>query len=204
MFGKRFIKGKKLIYTPNDLIKCFINPFQNNLSYLGQIFLADFNYKLRFDFNYVDTIFANTEKIKLESPFLQQNMIKFATHIPYRYKLSKKTSKMILRDILKKIGAPPQIYKKPKQGWGMRPTRVWKRGLDERCEKFLVDGNLVRDGWISSQWLKDAFTFIENKMNHNQEATYPWINKLWDILAFEIFYVQRILKESKNGVITNW
>ena len=46
---------------------------------------------------------------------------------------------MILRDILKKIGAPKKIYEKPKQGWGMRPITIWNRGLDDKCERVLLD-----------------------------------------------------------------
>lgn len=204
IFGDQFKKNKKLIFNSNDLISHFIGAFKNKLQYINQIFLADFNFKLRFDFNFVDNIFAKTERVKIESPFLQPNIIKFATHIPYHYKISKVTSKMILRDILKKIGAPKKIYKKPKQGWGMRPTTVWNRGLADKCERFLLNGNLVRDGWINREWLTNAFLLIEKKKNNDKEIAYPYINKIWDILSFEIFYIQRVLKESKNGKITNW
>ncbi|HXV66508.1 MAG TPA: asparagine synthase C-terminal domain-containing protein [Nitrosopumilaceae archaeon] len=204
LFGKRFKKNHKNSYSSKDLISFFIPTFDNKLNYLNQIFLADFNYKLRLDFNLVDTIFANKEKIQIHSPFLDKNLIRFATHIPYKYKLSKTTSKMILRDILKKIGAPKRIYEKPKQGWGMQPTTIWNRGLSDKCEKFLIDGTLVRDGWINRQWLKETYQFIEKKKRSNLEIVYPFINKIWDILGFEIFYIQRILHESKKGRISDW
>jgi len=204
LFGTKFKKNKKNSYTSKDLISFFIPTFDNKLNYINQIFLADFNYKLRLDFNKVDTIFANKEKMQIHSPFLKKNIIKFATHIPHQYKLSKKNSKMILRDILKKIGAPKQIYEKPKKGWGMRPTTIWNKGLSDKCEKFLIDGTLVRDGWIDRQWLKETFQFIEKKKRSNSKTVYPFINKMWDILGFEIFYIQRILNESKKGKISNW
>lgn len=204
LFGTQFKKNKKNSYTSKDLISFFIPTFDNKLNYLNQIFLADFNYKLRMDFNLVDTIFANKEKIQIHSPFLDKNIIQFATHIPYNYKLSKKTSKMILRDILKKIGAPKRIYEKSKQGWGMRPTTIWNRGLSDKCEKFLINGTLVRDGWINRQWLKETFQLIEKKKRSNSETVYPFINKMWDILGFEIFYIQRILNESKKAKISDW
>lgn len=204
MFGICFKKNNKLIFNSKNLISFFEKTFTNNLHYINQIFLADFNFKLRFDFNYVDTILAKSEGVKIESPFLKPNIIRFATHIPYKYKLGKNTSKMILRDILKRLGAPEQIYKKPKQGWGMRPTTVWNRGLREKCKQFVLDGNLVRDGWINKNWLQETFSLIENKKNSQPEFVYGQINKIWDVLSFEIFYIQRILNESKNGKIANW
>jgi len=204
IFGKKFKKNNKLLYSNNDLISFFISTFNNKLPYLNQIFLADFNYKLRFDFNFVDNVFAHKEKIKIYSPFLKSNIIHFASHIPNMYKVHKVTSKLILRDILKKNGAPKKIYQKQKQGWGMRPTTIWKRGLSDRCERFLLNGTLVRDGWINKEWLKDTFQLIEKNKTKNKEKVYPYINKMWDILSFEIFYIQRILKESKNWKISNW
>ena len=86
----------------------------------------------------------------------------------------------------------------------MRPTTVWNRSLREKCEKFLLDGNLVRDEWIDKDWVKDTYNIIENKRKSKPESTYGYINKMWDLLAFEIFYIQKILKESKNGKIANW
>lgn len=204
LFGTRFKKNKKNSFTSKDLISFFEPTFNNKLNYLNQIFLADFNYKLRLDFNLVDTIFGNKEKIQIHSPFLNKNIIQFATHIPHKYKLNKNTSKMILRDILKKIGAPKRIYEKPKQGWGMKPTTIWNRGLSDKCENFLMDGTLVRDGWINRQWLKETFQLIEKKKRSNSETVYPFINKMWDILGFEIFYIQRILNESKKAKISDW
>lgn len=204
MFGKKFKKNKEAFYKSNDLISFFVPTFNNKLPYLDQIFLADFNFKLRFDFNFVDCVFARKEKIQIHSPFLKSNIIKFATHIPHKYKFNKLTSKMILRDILKKIGAPKKIYEKPKQGWGMKPITIWNRGLADKCERFLIDGNLVRDGWINRIWVRNIFSLIEKKKKTQPESTYPYINKMWDILSFEIFYIQKILKESKNGHISNW
>ena len=204
MFGMHFKKNSKPIFDSKDLISYFVKTFTNKLPYLNQIFLADFDFKLRLDFNYVDTVLAKAEGVKIESPFLTTDLIKFATHIPYKYKLGSETSKMILRDVLKRAGAPEKIYKKPKQGWGMRPITVWNRGLREKCEKFVLDGNLVRDGWINKNWVKEKFSFIEKKRKSQPESTYAYINKMWDILGFEIFYIQKILKESKNGKLSDW
>jgi len=199
IFGKQIKETK---YNFSSLAKFFVSPFTNKLPYISQIFLADFNFKLRYDYNFVDSVFAKTEKIRLESPFLDSNIITFATHIPINYKISKKTSKMILRDILKQIGAPEKIYNKTKQGWGMKPMTVWKRSLEDRTERFLLNGCLVRDGWINKEWIKNTISLIQKKKN--DQVIFPYINKLWDLLSFEIFYIQKILRESKKGKISEW
>ena len=86
----------------------------------------------------------------------------------------------------------------------MKPTTVWKNGLDDKCERFLFDGTAVRDGWINKKWVKETYSIIDKKKNSNPEFIYSHINKIWDVLSFEIFYRQRILKESKNGMISGW
>ena len=204
LFGKNIQNYKRTILDSNVIISKFLPAFQNKLPFLSQIFLADYNYKLRFDFKMVDDIFAKNEKIKIYSPFLNKDLIHFATHIPNNFKLSKNTSKMILRDLLKKLGAPKSIYEKPKQGWGMKPTTIWKQGLDDKCERFLFDSYVVRDNWINKKWIKNTFNYIEKNKNSNPEKTYPYINKIWDVLSFEIFYIQKILNQSKHGNISNW
>ncbi len=204
LFGKNIQNYKRTILDSNVIISKFLPAFQNKLPFLSQIFLADYNYKLRFDFKMVDDIFAKNEKIKIYSPFLNKDLIHFATHIPNNFKFSKNTSKMILRDLLKKLGAPKSIYEKPKQGWGMKPTTIWKQGLDDKCERFLFDSYVVRDNWINKKWIKNTFNYIEKNKNSNPEKTYPYINKIWDVLSFEIFYIQKILNQSKHGNISNW
>lgn len=202
MFGSKFKESLK-IYD-KKIINLFVDNFKNDLPFISQIFLSDYNHKLRFDFELTDNIFATKEKIRVVSPFLNSNLINFATHIPTSFKISENSSKMILREILKKNGMPRKIYEKPKQGWGMNPITIWKQGLDDKCEKFLFDGNVVRDGWIDKKFIKEIFSIIEQNKNSNPEKTYPFINKIWDLLSFEIFYLQRILFESKKGKITGW
>lgn len=204
LFGKNIHDYKRTILDNNTIVSQFLPAFQNKLPFLSQIFLADYNYKLRFDFKMVDDVFAKKEKIKIYSPFLTKNIITFATHIPNNFKISKNTSKMILRDLLKKLGAPKSIHEKPKQGWGMKPTTIWKQGLDDNCQRFLFDSYVVRDNWINKKWIKETFDYIEKNKNSNPEKTYPYINKIWDVLSFEIFYIQKILNESKKGKISNW
>ena len=204
LFGKNIQNYKRTILDNNKIISQFLPAFQNKLPFLSQIFLADYNYKLRFDFKMVDDVFAKNEKIKIYSPFLSKNLIHFATHIPNNFKFSKNTSKMILRDLLKKLGAPKSICEKPKQGWGMMPTTIWKQGLDDKCQRFLFDAYVVRDNWINKKWIKNTFNYIEKNKNSNPEKTYSYINKIWDVLSFEIFYTQKILTQSKHGNISNW
>jgi len=203
MFGKKF-KQNNFEVNSRKIIEFFEPSFNNNLPFLSQIFLADYNNKLRFDFEFVDSVFGKKEKIKIFSPFLQKNIINFATHIPNQFKISKHTSKMILRDILKKMGAPKRIYEKPKQGWGMNPSTIWKQGLDDKCERFLFNAKVVEDGWIEKKWVLETYKLIEKNINVNPEKTFPYINKIWDVLAFEIFYLQRILKQTNHGKISDW
>ncbi len=196
MFGERFKKNSKLLYNWDAVLPLFYPYFKSKLSIMGQTFLADYNFKLRCDFYDTDLKMAKAVGIDVASPFLSKKMVSFATHIPYRFKYHSRQSKMILRKLLKDLGAPDLVINKPKQGWSAGPVTVWRKGLKDRCEHFVLNGAIIEDGWIDKKWVEKTFSMIEEHINDKEnQKIFSYINKLWDLLAFEIFYQQRIIND---------
>ena len=93
----------------------------NNLNPLSQVFLADFNGKLLFNWIPLNTNFHNYFKVKPITPILSQEMIHHTTHLPINMKYDSKTDtgKLLLREILQKYSLDkrvPQVLMSPV--WG--------------------------------------------------------------------------------------
>ncbi len=205
MFGERFKKNGKLLYNWDTVLSLFYPYFKSKLSIIGQTFLADYNFKLRCDFYDTDLKMAKAVGIDVASPFLGKKMTSFATHIPYRFKYHNGQSKMILRKLLKDLGAPDLVVNKPKQGWSAGPVAVWRKGLKDRCEHFVLNGTIIEDGWIDKKWVKKAFSKIEQQIGDKKnQKIIAYINKLWDLLALEIFYQQRVINDPASPKVQGW
>ncbi len=205
MFGKRFKKNGKLLYNWETVFSLFYPYFKSKLPLLGQVFLADYNFKLRCDFYDTDLKMAKAVGIEAVSPFLSKKMISFATHIPYRFKYHNGQSKLILRKLLKDLASPDLVVNKPKQGWSAGPVTVWRKGLKDRCENFVLNGAIIEDGWIDKKWVEKTFGMIEQHINDKEnQKIFAYINKLWDLLAFEIFYRQHVRNDHPSPNIQSW
>lgn len=175
MFGHKFEDmNVDILYEP------FISCFNTNLSFLDQFFVADLNIKCAYDFIpllKLDKIVGLT----VHTPWLSQDMIDLAFSVPYQWKVQDRVGKWILRQIFKHT-IPDIAIEKRKQGFGMNPITVWQNGLRSSVEDILVDGIAVRDGYINPTYLKGGLIL------ESDNSMIPHYNKVWDALAFEIWY----------------
>ena len=167
--------------------------FHNPLPPLSQVFLADFNGKLLYNWIPLYTKIHQHFRIKLVSPLLSPDMISFATHLPIeqKYDVNKNIGKLLLRELLKKYLSNKLLAKK-KQGFSMNTKNLWKtHGLD-LCKYYLSDARIVNDGWINGEWVKSRLKKLE------KESNIRYVNKFLGLLAFEIWYRLFITKEMKS------
>ena len=135
----------------NSLLPYFDNP----LSRLDQVFLADYNGKLLYNFNPVNTSIAKSFDIKLLTPLLNNNLISYGLTIPnqFKYDPTQNIGKLPLRDLLVKNQADSLISKE-KLGFNVNTINLWK-SLDHKiCKEFLDNSRVVKDGWINNNWIQ--------------------------------------------------
>jgi asparagine synthase (glutamine-hydrolysing) len=186
VFGKNSNFSWKEIYN-------IIEPyFDNPLSPLEQVFLADFNGKLRHNFSVVNAAINKHFEIKTLTPLLSQKMISFATHIPLNMKYDKqsKTGKIILRQIIKKENLE-KFVSQGKQGFSIDTVNLWQSYGKEICEYYLSDARVIQDGWINREWIRKKLKI--------KDIDVRTVNKLYGLLAFEIWYRLFITKELKHS-----
>ena len=98
------IFDSKAKFSWNEIYALFKPYFRNSLNPMLQVFLADFNGKLRHNFSIVSDTINSHFKLTTVAPLLSPELIRYATHIPLDLKYTKKSNlgKLLLRQILAK------------------------------------------------------------------------------------------------------
>ncbi len=184
----------KAEFTWDAIYKTLLPYFDNSLPSLDQVFLADYNGKLLYNFSPVNTRILNHFLVEGISPLLSDNIISFATRIPnmQKYDQNKNLGKLPLRELLKKYNAISFVPDQ-KLGFNVDTKNLWKSYGKSICTEYLLDSSIVNDGWINKKW-------ITNYINRD-DLDIRYINKFLGLLAFEIWYrlfVTRDMNENEK------
>jgi len=180
--------GNKSNFSWNTIYDSILPYFDNSLSRLDQVFLADYNGKLLYNFNPVNTDIAKSFDIKLLTPLLNNNLISYGLSIPNKFKYDpiQNIGKLPLRDLLVKNKADSLISKE-KLGFNVNTINLWKSTAHSKCKEFFDNARIVQDDWISNEWIE--------KYIDREDLDIKYINKFLGLLAFEIWYRLFITKE---------
>ena len=175
------IFNQKSNFSWDSIYQVLLPYFDNKLSRLEQVYLADYNGKLLYNFSPINSRIINNFDMELIAPILNHELLSIAPHIPvqYKYDESNNIGKLPLRAILKQNGHESLVTKQ-KLGFNVNTINLWKSHGHDLCKEFLLDSRIVRDGWINNDWIK--------KYIDNTELDVRYVNKFLGILAFEIWY----------------
>lgn len=121
--------------------------------------------------------------IEGREPMLDHRIIEFMARVPFELKYKNKTSKYILRKVLERY-VPSEMFSRPKMGFGI-PMLEWFSGdlsylFNEFLRKDRIQHNLLNECCMANELKK-----LKNGKQRN-------INKLWFILAFQMWYFKYI------------
>ena len=182
----------KAEFTWNAIYDTLLPYFDNSLPSLDQVFLADYNGKLLYNFSPVNTRILNHFQVEGISPLLSDLIISFATHIPniQKYDQNKNLGKLSLRELLEKYNAVSFVPDQ-KLGFNVDTKNLWKSHGKSICTEYLLDSSIVNDGWINKKW-------ITNYINRD-DLDIRYINKFLGLLAFEIWYRLFVTKDMNEN-----
>jgi asparagine synthase (glutamine-hydrolysing) len=195
MFGEAIDFSWEKIYA---LIKPY---FQNHLDPLNQVFLADFNGKLLFDWLPTNVAFAKNLGIEIRSLFLSDKMIDFAFRLPWerKYDPVTRTGKIPLRSILNRQKGMNNSNDISKKGFSVGLDLMWNKNAREITTKCLSkDSEIVKNKLIDPEWLISA---IDSLRKGSSELNPRYINKMLSLLALEVWYrlfVSRTMKPNEK------
>ena len=186
------IFNQKCKFSWNIIYSTLLPFFDNNLSRLEQVYLADYNGKLLYNFNPINSRINDYFKMNQLTPLLNNELLTTATHIPtkYKYDANNNIGKLPLRTILEKNNAASLITKE-KLGFNVNTISLWKSHGHDLCKEFLDSSRVVKDGWINNDWIQ--------KHIENLDLDVKYVNKFLGILAFEIWYRLFITKEMNSN-----
>ena len=178
----------KAEFTWDAIYKTLLPYFDNSLPSLDQVFLADYNGKLLYNFSPVNTRILNHFLVEGISPLLSDLIIGTATRIPNvkKYDQNKNLGKLPLRELLKRYNAISFVTDQ-KLGFNVDTKNLWELYGKSICTEYLLDSSIVSDGWINKKW-------ITSHINRS-DLDVRYINKFLGLLAFEIWYRLFVTKE---------
>ncbi len=185
------------MFSWDTIYEIFKPYFENELSAIDQVFLADFNGKLLYEWIPSNKVFEEFLGIKICSIFLTDDIIEYSTHIPWQKKFDQNTGlgKLPLRSIL---GKHKGFEKKLlfKKGFGPNLNELWDKNAKDIITNYVnEDSEIIKDNLINIEWLKKIEKDI-NDPNVNLDPRY--INKMLSLLALEVWYRLFITKSLKS------
>jgi asparagine synthase (glutamine-hydrolysing) len=182
--------GTKANFSWDKIYAKIIPYFDNSLSPIDQVFLADINGKLLYNWIPLNTSFHNFFNIKPITPILSKELMQYAPHLKNSIKYNQKTNigKLPLREILSEQ-ISPNLITPNKQGFSVNTINLWNSFGKEICHHYLDNARIVKDKWINEDWIKKHLKRIDEKMDVR------YVNKFLGLLAFEIWYRIFITKE---------
>ena len=187
------IFAENLPFSWDQIYENILPFFDNSLDPLDQLFLADYNGKLSHNFvpNYQK--FYDFFKISSITPFVDSSLIEYAFHLDHndKYDPSKNIGKLPLRELVPS-NVSELLYPKSKQGFAVNTVALWELYGKEICQQYLFDSKIVKAKHISQDWISKHLT----KIDYDKDVRY--INKLFSLLAYEIWYRLFITKDM-NG-----
>ena len=188
--------GKKSKFSWESIYERLITYFDNPLSTIEQVFLADYNGKLLYNFNPINTKILNYFDAESISPLLSEDMISYALGIPFQYKYdkTKDIGKLSLRKLLSKYHID-KLVPNEKLGFNVNTLNLWKSFGQSICQEYLMDSEITKDGWINKDWI--------SKYIHKTDLDVRYVNKFFGLLAFEVWYRLFVTKDMSANTTLN-
>ena len=190
------IFNQKCQFSWNSIHDTLLSFFDNNLPRLEQVYLADYNGKLLYNFNPINSRITDHFKMNQLAPLLNNELLTTATHIPtkYKYDVNNEIGKLPLRTILEKNNAASLITKE-KLGFNVNTLNLWTSFGQSLCKEYLIDSEITKDGWINKDWI--------NKYIDRTDLDVRYVNKFLGLLAFEVWYRLFVTKDISANTTLN-
>ncbi|MFQ5611550.1 MAG: asparagine synthase (glutamine-hydrolyzing) [Anaerolineae bacterium] len=156
---------------------------------LNQILYVDMKMYLEGDILYKVDRASMAASLEVRVPFLNRDVVRFATRLPLELKLRRLTSKYLLKKSMEPF-LPREIINRPKKGFNM-PVAYWLTGdLRELTLDMLSEARLDRQGLFNYSYVKRLLDeHFARQRDHRKE--------LWTLLIFQLWY-ERYLQGPSN------
>ena len=182
---------KKCNFSWDAIYNRLLPFFDNELDRINQVCLADYNGKLLYNFNPINSGIINEFDMNLLTPLLTEKLLCIAPHIPMKYKYDEQNNigKLPLRKLVEKHNASSLISTE-KLGFNVNTLNLWKAQGHDLCKEFFDNSELVKAGWINKEWI--------TKYIDNPDLNVKYVNKFLGLLAGEVWHRLFITKNMNS------
>lgn len=182
------IFNQKTNFSWESIHSIFQPFFDNSLSPLNQVLLADYNGKLLYNFSIIGNKINQFFNLKPIAPILEPNLISYASELSVesKYDPIKNIGKLPLRKLLTKYHCD-SLVSKEKLGFSVNTINLWNSIGKDLCINYLDNARIIEDGWINKEWISSHI--------NNPDLDVRYVNKFLGLLALEIWYRLFITKE---------
>ena len=125
--------------------------------------------------------------LEVRVPFLNRDLLDFATQLPLELKLKRLTTKYLLKKSMRGI-LPDRVINRPKKGFNM-PVAEWlTSSLRELLLDMLAKERIVRQGFFDYSYIHQLLDDHFARRRDNRKL-------LWTLLMFQLWY-QRYVEET--------
>ena len=171
---------KLLLFSPQNLRTAYDFDFSNIEDGLSQLLLTD--YQTYMVDNILTKVDRATMSVGLEGrePFLDKDIIEFASQLPSHFKYRNGEQKWILKQITHKY-IPEKIMKRPKMGFSPPVTEWFREELKTYFLNYLNHERLTKEGYFNA----DEVVKMRNSYLDGKNTS---VKKLWSILMFQMWH----------------
>jgi asparagine synthase (glutamine-hydrolysing) len=188
------IFGQNIRFDWSSIHSLLRKYFDNKLDPLDQVFLADYNGKLIYDFVPANDKFFIHFGVTGLSPILENKIIDMSFRIPPYVKFNRETGmgKIPLREILSGLDSGKNISD-TKIGFGMDLKKLWSNSGKEIVTSTLSNASVFRDKIISREFYERSI----KKIDETYDVRY--ISKMLQLLSLEVWYKMFITFEVSSN-----
>jgi len=189
---QELIFGDECKFNWKEIYNILQPHFNNSLSNLDQVLLADYNGKLLHNMQPLYSLIHTHFGVTNITPIQNNETIKLSCKLAAskKYLFSTNTGKIPLVDLIEKYGLTNLISQK-KQGFSVNTVNMWNSYGQQIAEYYLDDARIVKNNYINKDWI--------SKYIKNPEIDVRVVNKLLGLLAFEIWYRIFMTKEMNSN-----
>jgi len=181
---KRLLYSKDLNFLadsndPVDFIERYGDDGSKN-SRIDSLLNIDVNTYLPYDLLVKMDIASMANSLEARSPFLDQDVMEFASRLPENYKIHKNVKKYLLKKAIKDFIPKDNIYRS-KMGFGV-PVGRWFRN---ELKDLLVDTLLSKRSLNRGYFRQD---FVKHLTNQHLKGRTDYGHQLWTLLMLELWH----------------
>jgi asparagine synthase (glutamine-hydrolysing) len=182
VFHENFIRdllAGGLVVDPVDHFKTYFAPAQD-VDPIDQLLSVNTKTYLPGDLLVKTDRMTMANSLEARCPFLDQDLLEFAAHVPSDLKLKGLTTKYILKKAMQGL-VPREIIYRKKHGFGVPVGRWFRTSLKEYVWDMLLGPQALRRGYFREDVLRRLIEEHQSgKRDHGQ--------RLWALLTFEMWH----------------